>query len=371
MNPGKISRILLYIFLTLLFLLIVLAILAQIVNKPPVEEVNLARKTLAEARQKLAGHYAEDILKEAEKNYHQSVEEWKIQNNKLFIFRDYTNTTELASESYQQALTAMRQTEKTAAKLKDNAEQKLTSLKQQINYFEKYYKGLALKPSIMQIFNNGKMRFLEAQIEYKNKDYKRTMALAMQAEEHVSQARKLAHFKLNEFYKDYPVWEKNIKLAYNLSQKGQTVLLIDKMDASLTVLKGGKEHKTYLVEFGDNWMGDKSMTGDKATPEGIYKVQEKKYGSKTRYYKALLIDYPNKDDKRRYQALVRSGKIPANRGIGGLIEIHGGGGKGVHWTDGCIALDNKEMDQVYLASSVNTPVIIVGSQKPMEEYLQQ
>ena len=43
--------------------------------------------------------------------------------------------------------------------------------------------------------------------------------------------------------------------------------------------------------------------------------------------------------------------------------------KGVHWTDGCVALENSEMDAVFKQASVNTTVIIVGSRLPLEDYL--
>ena len=158
-------------------------------------------------------------------------------------------------------------------------------------------------------------------------------------------------------------------MAYNMSKKGLTVILVDKMGASLTILRAGKEYKTFEAEFGNNWMGDKSMFGDKATPEGVYKVKAKKRGVATKYYKALLLNYPNNDDRKRFDQMVSSGRIAKNARIGGLIEVHGEGGRGIHWTDGCIALVNSDMDTVYNLCSVDTPVIIVGSRAPLEEYL--
>jgi murein L,D-transpeptidase YafK len=115
-------------------------------------------------------------------------------------------------------------------------------------------------------------------------------------------------------------------------------------------------------------MGDKLMHGDRATPEGIYRVIDKKNGVKTRYYKALLINYPNESDKARYYNAIRSGVLSKKTSIGGLIEIHGDGGRGINWTEGCIALENRLMDTVFDLCQINTPVIIVGSDKPMEEY---
>ena len=53
--------------------------------------------------------------------------------------------------------------------------------------------------------------------------------------------------------------------------------------------------------------------------------------------------------------------IPQNASIGNLIEIHGDGGKGLDWTDGCIALENTYMDKIWKLVPENTPVLIVGA----------
>ncbi|KAF0233955.1 MAG: ErfK/YbiS/YcfS/YnhG family [Prolixibacteraceae bacterium] len=336
--------------------------------KPPIEEINLARESLASAKNKMAGRYANETLKEAENLYNWSMKEWKTQNSRFFLFRDYTLTQDLALKSAYKSTNAGNEAKSVKTKLKNGVETELSTLKNQIERFEKYYKTLALNKTTINAFNKGKTRFLEAQIEYKKNDFQQAAKLAKRATESVSQAEKTAHVKLIGFFENYPDWEKNIKLAYNLSKRGQTVILVDKIQSVLIILKGGKEYKTFQAEFGISWMGDKMHAGDKATPEGVYKVVEKKSGPRTIYYKALLINYPNNEDQKRYDKMVKSGEISRKTGIGGLIEIHGDGGKGINWTDGCVALENKEMDVVYNLSAVNTPVIIVGSRLPLEEY---
>jgi tetratricopeptide (TPR) repeat protein len=369
MKTGKPFKLLLLLFLAFMLVASGYSMFIYASVKPPVDDIGKARTALAEAKAQLAGKYAGESLKEAEQYFDQAMEEWQKQNSIFFVFRNYTFTTDLALKSYSRAVAALDEAGKSKSKLRYNAENRLNSLNQKISYFEKYYKNLALKPHTIKLFNAGKTKYFEANIEFKAEEYINALKLILKAEEHISQAEKQAHLRLAEFYHDYPIWEKNVKTAYQLSKKGQTVILIDKLDASLTILKSGKEYKTIPVEFGANWMGDKMMAGDKATPEGIYKVQVKKDRSRTIYYKALLLDYPNREDEKRYNHLVRSGKISKSTGIGNLIEIHGDGGKGIHWTDGCIALDNKEMDLVFSQSSVNTPVIIVGARQTLEEYL--
>lgn len=332
--------------------------------------MNLARESIANARARMADRYAGETLREADALYKKSMESWKQQNKKFFVFRDYTDTRELAIKAYQLAANAGDEAINSREKIKGNAEKQLGQLRLQIERFEKYYKNLALSSPTLELFNKGKTRFLEAQIEFKKKEYRQALKLMVAASENLSQAEKNAHIRLVSFFEDFPKWQKNTELAFRLSKRGQTVILVDKMKASCIVLKSGKEHRTFPVEFGSGWMGDKNISGDKATPEGVYKVIDKKSKSRTKYYKALLLDYPNREDQKRYDQLVRDGKIPKGTDIGGLIEIHGEGGKGVHWTDGCIALENREMDVIYQVSNINTPVIIVGSRESLEDYLQ-
>ncbi len=369
MKVKRLTAVFIYLFFVALICGVGYSGYIYFTNKPPIEEINSARESLALAKNKLAGRYASETLKEAERLYNWSMKEWETQNSKFFVFRDYSLTRDLALKSVSKSTNAGDEAKNVKNKLKKNVEAELSSLRVQIARFEKYYKNLALNKTISNSFNKGKTQFLEAQIEYKKNDFQQAAKHAKKAAESISHAEKTAHIKLIEFYKNYPSWEKNTKLAYNLSKKGQTVILVDKLQSTLIILKGGKEYKTFSAEFGISWMGDKLYAGDKATPEGIYKVVEKKSKSKTKYYKALLINYPNNEDQQRYNKMVKSGEISKKTGIGNLIEIHGDGGKGVHWTDGCVALENKEMDVVYDNCSINTPVIIIGSRLPLEDYL--
>jgi len=131
----------------------------------------------------------------------------------------------------------------------------------------------------------------------------------------------------------------------------------------------GKLSKEYDVEFGRNWIGDKHYAGDKATPEGMYKVIKKKSSGDSKYYKAMLINYPNDEDLALFNMNKRQGTISKNTRIGGLIEIHGEGGKGDDWTSGCVALTNSEIDELFSMVAVGTPVTIIGSRISLAELL--
>ncbi len=138
---------------------------------------------------------------------------------------------------------------------------------------------------------------------------------------------------------------------------GTTVFIISKLERTLTVYRNGKATRSYEIGLGFNGYDDKRYAGDNATPEGRYRVIRKIPSS--HYYKALLINYPNEEDRRRFASAKRRGEIPGWMSIGGSIEIHGGGEAIL--TRGCVSLDNNCMDNLYDLASVGTPVTIVGT----------
>jgi L,D-peptidoglycan transpeptidase YkuD (ErfK/YbiS/YcfS/YnhG family) len=140
-------------------------------------------------------------------------------------------------------------------------------------------------------------------------------------------------------------------------EKGIYSIFISKIDRKLALYKNGSLYKTYSIGLGKNGFHDKLHAGDLATPEGKYRIIKKLPRSK--YYMALLINYPNEEDMRQFAMAKRKGLIPARAGIGGLIEIHGGGKEGM--TYGCIAMEDNNINELYNLVDIGTPVTIVGA----------
>jgi murein L,D-transpeptidase YafK len=122
-------------------------------------------------------------------------------------------------------------------------------------------------------------------------------------------------------------------------------------------MNGDRTLQAYKVALGRDPVGPKILRGDHKTPEGEYVVDSKKANS--RFYRALHISYPNEADRDRAR---KNGQNP-----GGDVEIHGienglgwigGLHRTVDWTDGCIALTDAEMDQIWTSVDVGTPVEI-------------
>jgi len=134
-------------------------------------------------------------------------------------------------------------------------------------------------------------------------------------------------------------------------------VLVKKHEKRLYLMKNEKPFRIYRVAFGPNSKGPKIKEGDKRTPEGKYTLDYKNFDSD--FYKSIHISYPNDQDIKRAEEM---GTAP-----GGDIMIHGqkNGVKNfesihryVDWTDGCIAVTNAEMDEIWMSVDVGTPIII-------------
>lgn len=134
-------------------------------------------------------------------------------------------------------------------------------------------------------------------------------------------------------------------------------IVVKKTQRKLFLFQKGELQKIYPIDLGKNPRGPKIHQGDKRTPEGEYRVLEKRDRGQTQFYLAFLLNYPNEIDRTRYQMAVKNGLVPNDIGIGSLIEIHGEG-MGFDWTKGCIALYNNHMQELFTQVPVGTPVLI-------------
>lgn len=170
--------------------------------------------------------------------------------------------------------------------------------------------------------------------------------------------RRLARFDDPE---NLEMWRDWATSTINRSARGRgTAIVVDKLDRKLHVYQTGRRALTFDVELGSGALARKLHQGDRATPEGRYTIREVRGPRATKYYRALLLDYPNEEDEARFLAAKSRGAIPSRARIGGLIEIHGQGGQGSDWTEGCVALADDDMDRLVRLVRVGTPVTIVG-----------
>ncbi len=134
-------------------------------------------------------------------------------------------------------------------------------------------------------------------------------------------------------------------------------IIIVKSKRTMTLMSGDKALKTYRVSLGTVPVGPKEIQGDHKTPEGSYVINGKNAGS--RFHLSLRVSYPSPADRARARKL---GSRP-----GGDIMIHGLGREfaslgllqwQADWTDGCVAVTNEEIDEIWRLVPVGTKVEI-------------
>jgi murein L,D-transpeptidase YafK len=134
-------------------------------------------------------------------------------------------------------------------------------------------------------------------------------------------------------------------------------IVVKKSERRLYLLQSDRVLREYPVRLGLNPYGPKQREGDFRTPEGVYRLSRRNTSSD--FFLSLEVSYPNEADRDRAR---RSGVSP-----GGLIMIHGQPNvprkspeyyASNDWTDGCIAVSNSDMVDIWLRTSVGTPIEI-------------
>jgi L,D-peptidoglycan transpeptidase YkuD (ErfK/YbiS/YcfS/YnhG family) len=370
MGKGKKRKILILLLALLAVISLMSFVFVRMVPEPPLAEVNYAQQKLAEAREKKADVYATNTFKRASMLYDSAMISWKQENMRFILSRDYSATVRYAALSAQKSEEALHQGLSSSAGMRQTSQNLIGRLNTLLLDFNGVFSRFPLPQQLRSSVAKGKLALSEAQHSFNNSQYAVAERKLKAANELLSTSHQRATALITEYFQSHSQWVQWVDETIAESAKRKTtVVIVDKIAGKCYVYKNGKLSVTFEAELGKNWVGDKRHRGDHATPEGRYKVTQKKEGRNTIFHKALLINYPNEDDKKRFQAEIENGSIPRNMHIGNLIEIHGHGGKGADWTEGCVALTNSEMDKLYAMVSVGTPVTIVGSIAGLNEIM--
>jgi len=137
-------------------------------------------------------------------------------------------------------------------------------------------------------------------------------------------------------------------------------VVVKKSERKMQLIQGGEVMREYGIRLGDQPRGHKTREGDERTPEGDYVLDWR--NPKSRFYKSIHISYPNEQD---IQLARYSGVNP-----GGMIMIHGQPNYlmspkvkaeyfGRDWTNGCIAVKNDDMEEIWQTVRDGTPIKIL------------
>jgi hypothetical protein len=337
---------------------------------PPIKELRAANDALMLAKDAEAERYASQLYKNTNKLYESAMNSWKAENEKFILNRDFTKTRAFAFQATQKGSEARKMALNKANSIRQNTGTTLFDLDSIRKNFEKYYYPLPLSKSVRENYHKAVFLMTEARLARDRAELPLAQSKLEEAKYLMTGSAKNARTMLENYFKSLPTWRNDVNRAIGQSaSQNAPLIVVNKMEHSCLLYVGGILKRKFDVEFGPNWIGDKNYRGDKATPEGTYRITHKKDQRRTSYHKSLALNYPNEEDRARFRENVASGIYSRRVDIGGSIEIHGSGGRGFNWTKGCVSLTDSDIDIVYSMVTENTPVVIVGSIDPLEKYI--
>jgi len=328
-------------------------------SQPPVSSLEEAKLGLAQARKTGAPKYAEVRYRLAEEQMREGWMEMAHQSGRLAPFRSYRVADSLLSLAVRTALQAGREAESKAPYLDSLARAECTHLRNELFVWRDALNGSLVLFKANDYLSSADLAIRTGQLLIDRGQYTEACQVVAGGKASLNRlSNMLAEYTDAEAQK-IAVWRSWVQETLEQSLKrGEYAVIVDKTTHKTHLVRAGNLLRSYDCDLGYNSSHNKLFAGDGATPEGKYEITKvKSRGSK--YYKALLLNYPNQTDRKRFEENKKKGIISSHASIGGLIEIHGEGGKNRDWTEGCVALENGEMDDIMKYVTVGTKVTIV------------
>lgn len=322
-----------------------------------------ARQAYRHAQTANAETWSPGDLRQAQAMLQVAMVEHRHQELRILPLRDFTQAEALLREAERLAARTSESALAARHNARDEAREAITRAAQEVGKGVAFGDAMHLARYDRMMLTKSRLQLEEAEILHRRGMYDLAVIRAKSASSQAVRvsgraAQAASRYTDAELVQNWRDWMSETITWSN--RTGGRAIVIQKDKHLLTLYANGKPLKTYTAELGYNSIGNKWRAGDSATPEGRYRITAKKPVGQSGYHMALLLDYPNPDDRRRFEAARRAGRLPKNAQLGGLIEIHGEGGRGKDWTKGCVALTNTDMDDLFGRIVVGTPVTIVG-----------
>jgi len=332
-------------------------------TRPPLELRSAALAAYEKASCSPGSAWAPDELRAAKGALREALLSCSRQENRLFVLRDFRP----AADALWRSESAAHEAERRGALRREEARVSAAEAVRQARELEEHALALVAVTTLPRaqrsLLLRARLLVREAEALLDDGDVVAAEERALGSEAALSSAVGPALEAAERYTSRTQVatWRRWIEETRRHSRSTrEPAILVLKEKNLLILLARGVPVRHYDAEIGANALGSKRQKGDRATPEGRYRIVKKKDRGQSIYHRALLLDYPNAADRERFAAAKRRGEIPHGSAIGGLIEIHGDGGRGQNWTDGCIALANRDMDDLFARVGLGTRVTIVG-----------
>ncbi|SYZ74817.1 putative ErfK/YbiS/YcfS/YnhG family protein [Candidatus Zixiibacteriota bacterium] len=345
-----------------IILLLIGAVIVLFVGapNPPTVSLEHAKQMLNKAEKAASLRYSPEMYRAAEDLIKIGWMEMARQNGRLAPFRNYKTADSLLTLAYQKASDAADQAQKTLQNLQATVQGERNQLYDELLEWRESLNGTLAKNDGEAYWNRAEMAYKTSEKLMNMGEYEEARSKIILGKESLRHLGKIVADYSNDEAQKLHIWQRWVQETIDNSRAdGTYAVIVDKGKHKAYLIHRGKLKLTFDCDLGYNPSTQKLFAGDGATPEGKYYVTAVKGNGASRYYKALLINYPNATDRQRFAESKSRGIISKRSRIGGLIEIHGEGGRNRDWTEGCVALSNRDMDRLMQYISIGTPVTIV------------
>jgi hypothetical protein len=326
-------------------------------------QLEVAKLALDNATDEGAEGWAPDAMREARFVLRTGMVEHRHQELRFMPLRNFTLAETILRDAEAKGRRAATLAQERRRGERNASQEAISRAAQAVGRSVSYSRILNLGSYDRRLLQKSKLRLEEAELLQRYGKFGLAAERARSATTHATQVSDHVALAASRYQNQGLIrsWRRNIDETIAWSRRtGAPAILVFKERHQLWLYDDGKPVKLYAAEMGYNSLGDKARAGDAATPEGRYRITAKKPVGQSTFHMALLLDYPNAEDRARFAADRRAGRISKRASLGGLIEIHGEGGRGKDWTKGCVALSNDDMKDLFVRVFVGTPVTIVG-----------
>ena len=244
----------LIISLSAIFVFFVFFFMIFYTPKPPVTDMEYARKALSLAVKSNADAYSKKLYKEAKGYYDSAIRDWKKENQRFLYFRDYKKVAKLAKMAVKAANQAADSSKVTSADLETRLKKKIETLNKLEQNIDDMFTSYPLSTETRNRISKGKILLKEADIIYKKGRYLEAEKKLTESEYLLTTSYETASGSLKDYFRSYPEWEKWVdKTISDSKDSGDYSIIVDKFSRKLIVYLEGTKKYEYSAELGKNW----------------------------------------------------------------------------------------------------------------------
>ncbi len=206
---------------------------------------------ISEAELLKSPYYAKEHYLEAKKYYDSATIEWKRENERFILFRDYDRTVELAEKSSESSVIAIAFAKKNISNVEEVLEIRIDELGERMKEFDVRFSSFPMSSDHRNDLAKSRLQYSEGVIAFKNKNYNICKSKLDSVEMTLNRVVVFYEEKFHSYLSEFPKWSGMVEKTVLFSKKNRAYcIVVDKLAREFLLYKDGKVLKRYTVELG-------------------------------------------------------------------------------------------------------------------------